>query len=119
MHRIAFVLCWSLVIAVALVGSGVVPAYARGDGRVVCGGVHTPRLQSAEMFDTTVGVRNVNLERPADVRITRLTIRDFFGNVVDDFGEVATPERPIPTNKDSCRRSTSTSVRYRRERAII
>jgi hypothetical protein len=99
MHRIAFISS-SLLVAVVLVLTAAVPAHARGDGRAICGGVHTPRLQSAEMFDTTVGVRNANVERPADVRITRLTVRDFFGNVVDDFGEAATPARPIPTNKD-------------------
>src|SRR5438067_10544403 len=100
MHRITFTSCLSVVIALVVVLAAGVPAHARGDGRVICGGVHTPRTQTSEMFDTAVSIRNANLERPADVRITRLTIRDFFGNVVDDFGEAATPARPIPTNKD-------------------
>jgi hypothetical protein len=91
--------CSSLVIVIALVVSTVVSAHAR-EGRAICGGVHTPKTQTAEMFDTAISSRNANLERPADVRITRLTVRDFFGNVVGDFGEAATPATPIPTNKD-------------------
>jgi hypothetical protein len=99
MRRIGFTPCLSLVVALVVVLAAVVPAQAGGDGRVICGGVHTPRPSAAEMYDSTISVRNANLERPADVRITRLTIRDFFGNVVDDFGEAATPARPLPTNK--------------------
>jgi len=99
MRRIRFTPCLSLVVALVIVLAAVVPAQARGDGRVICGGVHSPRPSAAEMYDSTISVRNANLERPADVRITRLTIRDFFGNVVDDFGEAATPARPLPTNK--------------------
>ena len=100
MHRITVTQCLSVVLALLVVLTAVVPALAKGDVRVICGGVHTPRTSAAEMLDTTVTVRNLNLQKPADVRITRLTIRDFFGNVVGDFGETATPASSIPTNKD-------------------
>ena len=100
MRRIRFMSCVSVVVALIVVLTAVVPAHARGDIRVICGGVHTPKPQSSEMFDTAVSIRNENLQKPADVRITRVTIRDFFGNVVSDFGEAATPASSIPTNKD-------------------
>jgi hypothetical protein len=54
----------------------------------------------AEIFDTAYSFRNLNLARPADVRITRLTIRNFFGDIVGDFGEAATSATTIPTNRD-------------------
>jgi hypothetical protein len=100
MRRITFTSCLAVVIALFVVPITAVQADARGDARVICGGGHTSKTQTAEMFDSTVSIRNANLEHPADVRITRLTIRDFFGNVVGDFGDAATPAGPIPTNKD-------------------
>src|SRR5437773_12421999 len=87
MNRSQFAPCLSLAVALVVLGT-VMPAEARDRaGTVICGGVHTPRANFTEIIDTAYGFRNANLERPEDVRITRLTIRNFFGDVVDDFGE--------------------------------
>ena len=100
MNRSQFAPCLSLAVALVVLGT-VMPAEARDRaGTVICGGVHTPRANFTEIIDTAYGFRNANLERPEDVRITRLTIRNFFGDVVDDFGEAAVPPRDLPTNRD-------------------
>lgn len=96
----------ALAVALTIALAAVAPAYADEElrsGRVFCGGVHGPRAfvsgTPTQIIDTSYGFRNANLRSGADVRITRLTFRDFFGNIVDEFGDGA-PSGSIPTNKD-------------------
>src|SRR3989442_11197179 len=71
-------------------------AAAAKSGRIVCGAVHTPRYSGTELRDTTIGFRNANPD--SSVTISRLTIRNSFGDVVHDSGP-ATPV-PHPVNAD-------------------
>lgn len=85
----------SLLISLALVSIAVTPAQAAKTGKVLCGGVHGPRAGNTELVDSSIGLRNANLEDA--VRITRFTIRNFFGTVVADFGDAG---GALPPNTD-------------------
>ncbi len=93
MKAVLAVLTASLIVAASAGG----PAEAARSGKVLCGGVHTPRAGNTEIADTAISVRNAT---GTDVRITRFTFRDFFGNVAGDFGEGADPATNLPTNRD-------------------
>ena len=85
----------SLVVAFAAVA----PVRAASSGKVLCGGVHGPRAGNTELVDTSIGFRNANLNPGHDVHISRLTIRNFFGDVVRDFGDTG-PSGTLPPNTD-------------------
>src|SRR6266705_2165396 len=68
-------------------------AAAAKSGRIVCGAVHTPRYFGTEMLDTTIGFRNANPD--SSVTISRLTIRNSFGDVVHDSGPATLVPHPV------------------------
>ena len=68
-------------------------AAAAKSGRIVCGAVHTPRYFGREMLDTTIGFRNANPD--SSVTISRLTIRNSFGDVVHDSGPATLVPHPV------------------------
>ena len=74
------------------------PAVAKS-GKAVCGAVHSPRgIGLNEMLDTAIGLLNGNL---ADsVTITRLTVRNFLGDIVHDSGPAVGIPHPLNTDPE-------------------
>lgn len=73
------------------------PAAARESGTALCGATHTPRgVGLNEMLDTSIGLLNGNLD--SSVTITRLTIRNFFGDIVHDSGPAVGVPHPLNTD---------------------
>ncbi len=75
------------------------PAAARKSETALCGAVHSPRgIGLNEMLDTSIGLLNGNLD--SSVTITRLTIRNFFGDIVHDSGPAVGVEHPLNTDTE-------------------
>lgn len=83
------------IAAVAFAALAAVPlsAFARNEA-LTCAGVHFVRAGGTEMRSTVVGFRNADLENAATIQ--RLTIRNFFGQVVHDSGPAT--GTPLPLN---------------------
>lgn len=76
------------------------PAAAWTSGTALCGATHSPRGFPVlnEMLDTAIGLVNHNLH--SSVTITRLTIRNFFGDIVWDSGPAVGAAHPRNTDTE-------------------
>lgn len=85
-------------VGVLAIGLSLVPgAQAIPSGSVVCGGAHFVRLSTgSEIVTTSIGLRN--LGSGVSVTVSRITVRDFFGNVVHDSGPAIGVPHPLNTD---------------------